>query len=187
MTIHKHIGLVFAAALAVGCGGSGGTAALRVGAGGAAIQTESGHRIDIPRGALQGEMEIQVTESKSSRGEPELEIEPSETQLEKSATITFKSDDPAELEAEHVTEVENEVEHQAEVETHDRAEHTVSAEVKHFGKFRLSRSGAGQGGHGADDQPPAPAASPAPPPACTPACGAGFHCDGGVCKPERIG
>lgn len=129
---------------AAGCGGAGSTASsapVVVDARGAHLQTASGMaQLDIPQDALQGPVEIQLSESFDDKGRHEVEIQPAGVQFAKPARLSFDMPQGVEPEAEHAVEVE--VENEVEVETEmqnevaDAAEHQIHAELNHAGRFR---------------------------------------------------
>jgi hypothetical protein len=151
---------VVAAAGLSACGG-GSSHASTIGPAGGTVSA-AGVKVSIPAGALSKETQIQVTDISHDDKGHRVHIGPDDVTLSKPASIVMVSDDgnPSDekmVEIEHgvegETEVEIENEHEVEVE------HGREIEVEHLGEFELR-----------------------PAKVCEPACGAGTHCDDGVCK-----
>jgi hypothetical protein len=154
-----------AAVVAVGLGacGGGSSHASTVGPAGGTVSA-AGVIVSFPAGALSKETQVQVTDISHDSTGHKVHIGPDDVTLGKAASITMISDDgnPADekmVEIDHSAqgEVEVEIENEHEVE----AEHGRELEVEHLGEFELR-----------------------PAKVCTPACGAGTHCDDGICKPN---
>ena len=146
MTRHNALFLApFLSAALTACGGpaSGASATdpLGVGSGGARITTPSGlARLDIPKDALQAQVEIQVLETFDDKGRHEVEIQPDDLKLAKPAKLTFRMPDGVQAEREHAVEVEVqnevEVEHEVEHQLCDAVENELEAQLGHGGRFR---------------------------------------------------
>lgn len=135
---------IVVASAAVGCGGpmeSASSSSLLVDNRGARLETESRMgRLDIPRDAVQGQVEIQLVERFDDKGRHEVEIQPAEIQFAKPAKLTFKIPDDVKPELEHAVEVEvqNQVEVEVEIQkqVRDVVEREIQAEINHAGRFR---------------------------------------------------
>ena len=153
-----------AALLATACGGSSPTAVTsqRVGASGAIVQASGGLRVEIPAGALQQEIEIQIREVEPGRGSvKEFQLEPAGHELAKAARISIATDDTSGRI--RMVEVENEVEHGIEAEAHDAAGHEVSGEIHRLGRIGLTPADDAQpDDKGVDAPPDAAPSAPAP-------------------------
>ncbi|HET9552492.1 MAG TPA: hypothetical protein VFP50_05945 [Anaeromyxobacteraceae bacterium] len=146
------------AALVSACSGSSRSQG-SIGTAGGSVRTASGITLSVPAGALKSETEIRIVESEPQAGKmAQIELEPHGLQLDKPATLSFKTDDPNVKLAEVEHGPEGEV--RTELQKHDGAGE-VEVEVEHLGEVEME--------HGA---------------ACDPACGSGMECDDGVCKPH---
>jgi hypothetical protein len=139
---------VVAAAMAVGCGGSGREDAQRLGPDGGQVQA-SGLTLTVPAGALQTEVEIEVELVRVAGAVQAVELRPADLQLSLPVTVTFHPEDRAagalgvvevrhehhagEVEVEHGIEVE--VEHQV------QTEHGIEFQIRHLGHFELRHRG----------------------------------------------
>lgn len=137
--------VALAVSVVVGCGGtesaSSSPQSLLVDNNGARLETQSRlGRLDIPQGALQGQVEIQLVERFDAAGRHEVEIQPAQIQFAKPAKLTFKIPDPVRPELEHAVEVQvqNQVEVEVEIQKQvcDVLEREIQAEVNHTGRFR---------------------------------------------------
>lgn len=135
----------FLAAALTACGGpmDGASASgpLAVGSGGARITSPSGlARLDIPKDALQAEVEIQLLETFDDKGRHLVEIQPDDLKLAKPAKLTFRMPEGVQAEQEHAVEVEVqnevEIEHEVEHQICDAAENEIEAQVDHGGRLR---------------------------------------------------
>jgi hypothetical protein len=144
------------AALVSACAGGSHTQS-SIGAAGGSVSTASGITLRVPAGALSSETQIQIVESEPQDGAmARVDLEPKGLQLEKPATLSFKTDDANVKVAEVEHGPEGEV--RTELAKHD-GQGEVEVEVEHLGEVEME--------HGM---------------ACDPACGTGMECDDGVCK-----
>jgi hypothetical protein len=125
----------------------------------------AGVTVRIPAGALSSEVQIEVTDISHDAKGHKVHIGPDDAKLSKAASIEIASDDGNAadeklVEIDHSAGTEAEVEVEIENEHQVEAEHAREVEVEHLGEFELR-----------------------PAKTCAPACGAGTHCDDGVCKP----
>jgi hypothetical protein len=153
---------VVAAAGLSACGG-GSSHASTIGPAGGTVSA-AGVKVSIPAGALSKETQIQVTDISHDDKGHKVHVGPDDVSLSKPVSILMVSDDgnPSDekmVEIEHGAQGEVEVE--VETEHGVEAEHGREVEVEHLGEFELRQAKV-----------------------CDPACGAGTHCDDGVCKAD---
>jgi hypothetical protein len=144
--------------LASGCAG-GARTSTAIGPAGGSVSTPSGITLRVPAGALDRQAEVRIVESEPEGGKmARVTLEPRGLALAAPATVTFKVEDGNVK----VTEVEHgaEGEIRTELEKH-RGAGQVEVEVHHLGEIEME--------HGLT---------------CEVACGAGFECDDGACKPH---
>jgi hypothetical protein len=144
--------------LATGCSG-GARTSTAIGPAGGTVTTQSGISLRVPAGALAREAEVRIVESEPESGKmARVSLEPRGLALAAPATVTFKVDDGNV----RLSEVEHGPEGEVRRELQKRrGAGEVEVEVHRLGELEME--------HGLT---------------CDVACGAGFECDDGVCKPH---
>jgi len=157
---------VAAAALTIfGCGGSGSTAAqttASVDSAGATLNAGQA-TLSIPAGALAGATSVTLREAEPQAGRvARYEMEPKDLQLTVPAWLSVRVDD--DNVKVKVIRVEDEIEHQSEMEVEDRNHHLYKASLDKLGELEIEVEHAR---------------------VCAEACSPAEECDDGVCKPHE--
>ncbi|HEY7726274.1 MAG TPA: hypothetical protein VH880_13135 [Anaeromyxobacteraceae bacterium] len=150
--------LTLASSLALALAACGGTApaSARIGPAGGHVRSAGGAQLSVPAGALEQEVEISIVEAESRNGIARFQLEPRGLALAAKATVSVRAPGAGPT---RLVGMENETEHALENER--EVEHGREAEIEHLAEVELRHMNA-----------------------CAPACGAGFECDDGACKPH---
>lgn len=153
----------------VGCGSN------VVGPSGGTVRSARGALVEVPRGAVETEVELQIREVERRNGELEaVEIEPAELELKRPVRVELqRGEDEREQEVVHR---EGEDDRQLADVRDDRVSGRVESRTLKLGRFSVRLREALE--HEAAEKEAEHAR------ACSPVCETGFECDDGVCKPH---